>query len=171
MNNNEILEMNLDESLFEFADHSDFTKDKKLETKPVGYFQDALYRFARNKASVTAFIIICLLVLFAIFAPIFGASNYSNTKNDNIYLRYSKLLPKLDFLEGTGFWDGTKRETINQNLYIKYYAMGFETGRDAITKLHSKEMRPGSSAAYYDVQIDSRKSNSQPPWELFSPNL
>lgn len=155
MNNNEILEMNLDESLFEFADHSDFTKDKKLETKPVGYFQDALYRFARNKASVTAFIIICLLVLFAIFAPIFGASNYSNTKNDNIYLRYSKLLPKLDFLEGTGFWDGTKRETINQNLYIKYYAMGFETGRDAITKLHSKEMRPGSSAAYYDVQIDS----------------
>ena len=97
MNNNEILDMNIDSSMFEFASNSDYTKDKKLETKPVGFFQDALYRFARNKASVSAFVIICLLILFAIFAPIFGATEYSNTKNDNIYLRYQKLLPKLDF--------------------------------------------------------------------------
>ena len=119
MNNNEILDMNIDSSMFEFASNSDYTKDKKLETKPVGFFQDALYRFARNKASVSAFVIICLLILFAIFAPIFGATNYSNTKNDTIYLRYQKLLPKLDFMEGTGFWDGTKKEVINQNLYNK----------------------------------------------------
>ena len=87
MNNNEVFNTELDPSLFEFASNSDYTKDKKLETKPVSYFQDALYRFARNKASVTAFVIICLLVLFAIFAPIFGATTYSETKNDNIYLR------------------------------------------------------------------------------------
>ena len=41
MNNNEILDMNIDSSMFEFASNSDYTKDKKLETKPVGFFQDA----------------------------------------------------------------------------------------------------------------------------------
>lgn len=158
MNNNEILDMNIDSSMFEFASNSDYTKDKKLETKPVGFFQDALYRFARNKASVSAFVIICLLILFAIFAPIFGATNYSNTKNDTIYLRYQKLLPKLDFMEGTGFWDGTKKEVINQNLYNKYFAMTVETGHQAITKIHSKweEVSLSSTPAiYYEAQIDS----------------
>ena len=84
----------IDPSMFEFAKRDDFSKDKKFETKPIGYFQDALYRFCRNKASVTAFVIICLLLLFAIFGPILGQSNYSNTKDDTTYLRYTKLLPK-----------------------------------------------------------------------------
>ena len=43
--------------------------DKKLETKPVTYFRDALNRFAKNKASILAAVIIGLLLLFAIIGP------------------------------------------------------------------------------------------------------
>ena len=46
--------------------------DKKLETKPISYFRDALGRFAKNKASIAATVIIVLLVLFAILGPIFS---------------------------------------------------------------------------------------------------
>ena len=45
--------------------------DTKLETKPVTYFRDALHRFAKNKASILAFGIIVILVLFAVIVPIF----------------------------------------------------------------------------------------------------
>ena len=148
----------IDPSMFEFAKRDDFSKDKKFETKPIGYFQDALYRFCRNKASVTAFVIICLLLLFAIFGPILGQSNYSNTKDDTTYLRYTKLLPKCDLFEGTGFWDGTKKETYNQNMYNKYYALELETGYDVITKVYKKYEEVSyatGKATYYDVRVDS----------------
>ena len=170
MNNNETLDMELDQSMFEFASNSDYTKDKRLDTKPVGYFQDALIRFTKNKASVAAFVIICLLILFAIFAPIFGATNYSNQTNDNNFLYYSKLLPKIDFLEGTGFWDGTKKETINQNLYNKYFAMSLETGDQAITKIYSsweEQSFSSSKTVYYEAQIDSYVVNGGTNGMLF----
>ena len=40
--------------------------DTKLETKPVSYFKDALYRFTKNKASIVAAFIIAILIIFAI---------------------------------------------------------------------------------------------------------
>ena len=52
---------------FVFHDNADKIYDQKLETKPVTYFQDALHRFTRNKASIVASVIILLLVLFAVF--------------------------------------------------------------------------------------------------------
>ena len=45
--------------------------DNKLQTKPISYFKDALYRFTRNKASIVAAFIIMILVLFAIIVPFF----------------------------------------------------------------------------------------------------
>ena len=63
--------------------------DKKLETKPVTYFRDALNRFAKNKASILAFAIIVLLVLFAVIVPIF--TPYTVAYSD-AYYRF--LLPR-----------------------------------------------------------------------------
>ena len=54
---------NIPKEKFVFCNDNKELHDKKLETKPVGYFQDAMMRFARNKSSVTAAIIILLLVL------------------------------------------------------------------------------------------------------------
>ena len=58
-------------SEFEFVGDEGRLHDKKLETKPVGYFKDAMLRFRKNKSSVVAAYIILILVLYAIFVPIF----------------------------------------------------------------------------------------------------
>lgn len=62
---------NIPKEKFEFYKRDESIHDKKLETKPVGYFKDAMRRFAKNKSSVVAAYIILALVLFAIFIPIF----------------------------------------------------------------------------------------------------
>ena len=45
---------NLPKEKFEFYQREGDIHDKRLETKPVGYFKDAMRRFARNKSSVIA---------------------------------------------------------------------------------------------------------------------
>ena len=37
--------------------------DAKFETKPVGFFKDAMLRFGKNTASIIAFAIICIIVI------------------------------------------------------------------------------------------------------------
>ena len=44
--------------MFEFAQKDAVIHDKKLATKPRGYFADAMLRFKKNKSSVVAAIII-----------------------------------------------------------------------------------------------------------------
>ena len=61
---------NIPKEKFEFCQRDESIHDKKLETKPIGYFRDAMGRFARNKSSVVAAIILCLIFLFAVFVPI-----------------------------------------------------------------------------------------------------
>ena len=48
---------------FKFRSMGDALHDGKLQTKPVGYFKDAMYRFTKNKASIVAFFIIMILIL------------------------------------------------------------------------------------------------------------
>ena len=48
---------------FVFRSHGEKLHDKKLETKPVSYFKDALNRFAKNKASIVATFIIAIIIL------------------------------------------------------------------------------------------------------------
>ena len=61
---------NIPKEKFEFFDRSEAIHDKKLETKPVGYFKDAMMRFCRNKSSLTAAVIIALLLAFALIVPL-----------------------------------------------------------------------------------------------------
>ena len=51
----------IDASKFEFVPMDGREHDKKLESKPVGYFRDAFNRFCRNKASVIAATTLALL--------------------------------------------------------------------------------------------------------------
>ena len=57
------------EEKFSFVSGGDNVHDKKLDTKPVGYFTDAFRRFCKNKGSVVGAVIILVLILFAIIAP------------------------------------------------------------------------------------------------------
>ena len=76
--------------------------EQKLQTKPTTFFKDSLRRFAKNKSSVVASIILGMLLLLAIVVPIADRSDVANSHPEAVYLE-----PKL-FNAGTGFWDGTK---------------------------------------------------------------
>ena len=67
--------------------------DVKFDTKPIGYFHDAWIRFRKNKASVTAAVIILCIVLFAIFAPLISPYDVSYSETG-----YSNKVPKDKFL-------------------------------------------------------------------------
>ena len=118
---------NIPAEKFEFADRSDISHDKKFETKPVGYFQDAFRRFCKNKGSIVGAVIIIMLILFAIFVPFFTqyTVDYSDT-----YYRYT--LPKSKLFANTTFWDGCEEKTLNKQTFDYYYLMGEETGHPSV---------------------------------------
>ncbi|MCR5742412.1 MAG: ABC transporter permease [Lachnospiraceae bacterium] len=155
--------MNIPKEDFEFYSREGDIKDKKLDTKPVGYFRDALGRFARNKSSVLAAFILAFLVLFAIFVPVFFSNNYTNSLTDTTYLQYTKLLPKshYKFLYNMG-WDGCNKATIREDIYNSYIAMAMETGYNPVVKVYGDpyfDESSSSNIAFYDVKIDSYTKN------------
>lgn len=93
--------------------------DLKFETKAIGYFKDAWMRFKKNKASVTATIIILLIFFLALLTPFI--SNHSMSDVDGLY---AKARPKLSIFADAGFWDGGMKQTINDNNYIHLVAIG-----------------------------------------------
>ena len=141
-----------------FADPGRRTGDKKFDTKPMSYAKDVFRRFCKNKSSVVAAIIIVLLVLFAILVPIFCETNYSQSLTDTTYLKYRNLLPKIEAFEGTGFWDGGKKETVNYNRYNALMALQKETGRDVVTKIYNGPYVENDKY-YYDVRVDTYLTN------------
>ena len=143
---------------FEFVPMEGREHDKKLESKPVGYFRDAFNRFCRNKASVVAAIIIVVLLLYAIFVPIFCENPYTRALTDTMYLNYGKLPPKSSALAWAGL-DGTAEITINESTFNKLRAIGVETGMDPIVSVENgpyTDPTSGSSKTlYYDIVVDN----------------
>ena len=139
---------------FVFRSNAENLHDKKLETKPVTYFQDALHRFAKNKASILAFVIIILLFLFAVVVPIF--TPYQVTDTDGYY-RY--MLPKSQLFRDLGihFWDGGKNREDNQFSYDLYRGIQQETGREVfITEpVVEKTVYMGKTRARYSYRLDT----------------
>lgn len=81
--------------------------DQKFETKPTTFFRDCLKRFAKNKSSVVATVILGILLVMSVVVPVFAkTSSVHETDTSHPELYY--LEPKL-FKAGTGFWDGTKK--------------------------------------------------------------
>lgn len=144
---------NIPKSEFAFVDRSGDIHDKKFETKPIGYFKDVWLRFYRNKSSVVAAIIILMLVLYAIFVPMFCETNYSRSLTDTMYLNYAKLPPKVPWL-GV---NGTSKVTLNTANYLTYRAMGLETGMDPILEVYREDYEDPTASKktrFYDVKVD-----------------
>ncbi|MBR3763914.1 MAG: ABC transporter permease [Clostridia bacterium] len=133
--------------------------DKKLESKPVGYFRDAFNRFCRNKSSVVAAIIILMLVLYSIVVPWLCQNNYTRALTDTMYLNYGKLPPKVEGLEWMGF-SGTEVITVNENDFYKLRAIADETGLDPIVEIIAGPYQDpsfngkGKATMYYDLRVD-----------------
>ncbi len=113
---------------FEFAQLDSNIHDQKLDTKPIGFLKDAFKRFCKNKGSVVAASVILVLVLFAIFAPIF--SRYELSDRDNIYVNKA---PYLKGFDKAGFWDGGHKYVgLNNSKYQFYRGIAQETGLNPI---------------------------------------
>ena len=142
---------------FVFAGIEKDIHDKKLETKPVSYFKDALNRFAKNKGSILAFFIICFLVLFAIIAPF--CTPYEVSDKDEYY---GYVLPRNDLFckLGFNFWDGAKSKEINVATYTQYKAIEAELGTTIIKGDYKKveEEYMGKVSILYKCRVDSYKA-------------
>lgn len=134
-------------------------KDVKFETKPVGYLRDAFRRFCRNKASVVAAVIILVLLLFALVGPLFGHDTYTDAyQTDVSIVNYMYMTPRLSFMDGTGLWDGTKKDEISKNRYDIYRAMEIERGMDIISKVISErtvEQLGKAPSTLYTVRVST----------------
>ena len=56
-------------SEFEFVHTGEKIYDSNIEAEARGFFKDALFRLCKNKASVAAFFVICIIVFMAIAGP------------------------------------------------------------------------------------------------------
>lgn len=128
---------------FAFVQRSEKIHDKKLETKPVGYFKGAFKRFCKNKGSVVAACIIAALVLFAIIGP--WCTPYTVSYNDSSYV---SALPRNSWFEKTSFWDGCKKQTDGKATFMLYYAMGLETGHNAVKNQEYTVSEDGTMYTY-----------------------
>ena len=112
-----MFDMSIPQEEFEFAKDNKLT-DKKFDTKPIGFFKDALIRFRKNKGSVVAFFIIVLIVLYALIVP-FVVPSHMATMPDSYYKYMS---PRNTFMkEHFGVMGGFRDKDISESaLYLEY---------------------------------------------------
>lgn len=148
-------EYNISSEKFVFHSTDGEIHDNKLETKPVSYFRDAFNRFARNKASIVAAVIIGILILFAIIGPI--VTPYTVAYKDEYY---SLVVPKINFFRNNNihFWDGGQEKTeVNQATYDNYRAIEEEIGREVIMtepEVYETEYMK-KITTYYSFRVDT----------------
>ena len=106
----------IDKSQFEFVQKDKKLYDKKFQTKPIGYFKDAMGRFAKNRTNVVASTILAILILLSIFVPIFSTKN-----TDDLEEQLSQLPPRIPLLENLGIADGTMTYEDNPVSYLNPY--------------------------------------------------
>ena len=137
--------VNIPKEKFKFAAARENTSDKKLATKPRGYFQDALSRFCKNKGAIVGAIVIFILFLYACFGSLL--TPYAVSYEDPYFI---KTLPKCEWFADTGFWDGCEEKTFNRETFDYYYYIGEETGHNAI-----KDQKYSKKGNLYTVRLDS----------------
>ncbi|MCQ2427586.1 MAG: ABC transporter permease [Clostridia bacterium] len=118
--NNKIPEISSEK--FRFVNNGERITDVKLETKPVGYFKDALQRFGKNKASIVATVIISLIILYAFLVPLFTFSHDAQFR-DNYYKMKEPRIDKIAKMK-LGFLDGGRKDTLNERAFINMIALG-----------------------------------------------
>ena len=107
-------------SEFELVHNDENIHDTKFETKPVGWFEDSVRRFAKNPASVVGFVLISILTLFSIIVPIvspFNHYSHPDFRRGFADTRLKECAPKLFNYNG-GFWDGTESKTVSEEVYV-----------------------------------------------------
>ncbi len=108
--NKDFREEHISQDKFAFVQHGEKIFDKKFETKPIGYFKDAMIRFTKNRGNVVASIILGIILLLSIFVPILSPKNAEVLEE-----RVSYLPPRIPLLEDIGIATGYK-ELVDQQV-------------------------------------------------------
>ena len=145
---------------FQLAHDNENIHDTKFETRPVSWFEDSLRRFCKNPASVVGFVVIAVLILFAIIVPIASPFNHFDDidfkKAGFRDVNYKYCLPKLFDVNDAGFWDGTETISIGGNDYnLKRFS---DANSDYIlTKnpTYTEEIIGSNVYRTYKVRVDS----------------
>lgn len=102
-NNNDFLkEFVFNSDDFQLYDTSSTLADSIPESKPVGFFKDAMIRFSRSGLSLFSLFLILLIVFLAIFGPMMNEHHF---RDQNV--RWDRLPPRVPFLENFGIFDGS----------------------------------------------------------------
>lgn len=136
----------ISDSRFQFVGANTNVSRMQFSSRRIGYFEDAMRRFMKNKGSLVAGVFIIFLLLFSIITPF--CTPYSVNDSDSYY---SSCLPKI-FEEAGGFFDGTEKKTLGEAEYYLFKEAGkirelfreYETGDDF-----------SGFAKKYDVRLDS----------------
>ncbi len=99
----------IEKEQFQFVQHEKRIFDKKFDTKPIGYFKDAMIRFSKNKTNVIASLILGFFILMSVFVPILSTRNAEVLEE-----QVSFLPPRIPFLENYGIADGMKSKEDQQ---------------------------------------------------------
>lgn len=123
-------EQNLD-NRFRLAAAREDIRDEAIKGEAVGFFKDAMIRFRKNKASITATIMIAIIVLMALIGPLMSPYGWDE---QNAKLQY--LPPKIPYLERFSGFDGCRELTIRKsNIELTY--------KDSLLKINEEYTEKG----------------------------
>ena len=94
--------IDLPESDFQMV-QSEEIHDEKFQTKPIGFFKDAMIRLSKSAVAVTSFTIIVIVILSSLIVPNITGYGY---REQNIAAK--DLPPRIPLLEDIGIADGTR---------------------------------------------------------------
>lgn len=95
--------LNIDKSEFELVQRTEEIRDMDFEGESISYLRDVLKRFVRSKVTVTATVVILLIILLGIFGPYINDFSYLE---QDINLQY--MPPRIKGLEKLGIFDGSR---------------------------------------------------------------
>ncbi|MBN2268762.1 MAG: ABC transporter permease [Acholeplasmataceae bacterium] len=101
--------------------------DQPLETKEIGYYRDSWNRFKKNKASLAAFVIICIIMFFILVGPYMKKYTLVQDNPTNA-ARLGYLTPRIPGIEKLGIFDGTKTISRGKRFLIYMYNSEFGEG-------------------------------------------
>lgn len=141
---------NLDKNLFEPVKRDEKIHDKKFETKPIGYFKDAMIRFSKNRTNVIATIILGILILLSILVPVLTSKNFESQEPN---LKY--LPPRVPLLEKIGIMDGTR---YIENITVNWQDIDSETGLAFPDTFDIEYLVEGTLENYEESCTDSKET-------------
>ena len=131
---------------FRFVQQNEKLHDKALKTKPIGYFKDAWIRFRKNKASVTAAIVLAIIILYAILVPFFSVHKLGEKADAT----YKKMNPRF-YIGETAIFDGAKTMSLNDKYLINLVAVGMNAEDPEMEKKGHESWEEGIGSYYSPI--------------------